>query len=213
MKDITGLRNAVITGDTETAVKISNELLETDVQVEDVVAQLSEAMQELGDQFERFEVFLPELIIGAESFLAVMEIFEPKLLESQPSYASSRPTIVLGTVKGDFHEIGKIITSLVLKADGVNVVDLGVDVDNVEFIDAALKNNADYIGLSALMTTTMPAQQELIKLLEEQGIRGKFKVLIGGAPTSQEWCDKIGADGWSFDSFGTARWIAEDSKK
>ena len=212
MENVNKLCDAVMAGDTSTAVKISEELVRTDIEVEYVVEELSKVMQEVGEKFERFEVFLPELIISAESFLAVMEIFEPKLLESKPSYGKDRPSIVLGTVKGDFHEIGKTIVALVLKAEGINVIDLGTDVDSVEFMDAALKYNAEYIGMSALMTTTMPAQQELIHLLEEQGLRDKFKILVGGAPTSIEWADKIGADGWSFDAFGTARLINEMSK-
>lgn len=212
MKEVIDLREAVIAGDTDKAVEIAKRLVESDTKPEEVVAELSGAMQELGGQFERFEVFLPELIVAAESFMAAMEIFEPKLLESQPTYGQDRPTIVLGAAQGDYHEIGKLIVELVLKADGVNVIDLGVDVDNVEFIDEAIKHKADYIGVSALMTTTMPAQEELIRLLEEQGLRDKVKVLIGGAPTSQEWCEQIKADGWSFDAFGTAKWIAEDNK-
>lgn len=212
MKEVIDLREAVIAGDTDKAVEIAKRLVESDTKPEEVVAELSGAMQELGGQFERFEVFLPELIVAAESFMATMEIFEPKLLESQPTYGQDRPTIVLGSAQGDYHEIGKLIVELVLKADGVNVIDLGVDVDNVEFIDEAIKHKADYIGVSALMTTTMPAQEELIRLLEEQGLRDKVKVLIGGAPTSQEWCEQIKADGWSFDAFGTAKWIAEDNK-
>ena len=212
MKEVIDLREAVIAGDTDKAVEIAKRLVESDIKPEEVVAELSGAMQELGGQFERFEVFLPELIVAAESFMAAMEIFEPKLLESQPTYGQDRPTIVLGAAQGDYHEIGKLIVELVLKADGVNVIDLGVDVDNVEFIDEAIKHKADYIGVSALMTTTMPAQEELIRLLEEQGLRDKVKVLIGGAPTSQEWCEQIKADGWSFDAFGTAKWIAEDKK-
>ena len=212
MKEVIDLREAVIAGDTDKAVEIAKRLVESDIKPEEVVAELSGAMQELGGQFERFEVFLPELIVAAESFMAAMEIFEPKLLESQPTYGQDRPTIVLGAAQGDYHEIGKLIVELVLKADGVNVIDLGVDVDNVEFIDEAIKHKADYIGVSALMTTTMPAQEELIRLLEEQGLRDKVKVLIGGAPTSQEWCEQIKADGWSFDAFGTAKWIAEDNK-
>lgn len=212
MSEVKNLRDAVIMGDTEKSVEIAQRLAQTDMSPEEVVSELSAAMQELGSQFERFEVFLPELIVAAESFMAAMEIFEPKLLESQPHYGEDRPTIVLGAAQGDYHEIGKLIVELVLKAGGVNVIDLGVDVDNVEFMDEAVKHNADYIGVSALMTTTMPAQEELIRLLEEQGLRDKVKVLIGGAPTSQEWCDQIKADGWSFDAFGTAKWIAEDKK-
>ncbi|MDD4726973.1 MAG: cobalamin-dependent protein [Tissierellia bacterium] len=209
MENVSKLRDSVLIGDTSTAVEIAEELVKTDIEVEKVVEELSEVMQEIGGKFERFEVFLPELIIAAESFLAVMNIFEPKLIESQSTFGKDRPTIVLGTVKGDFHEIGKIIVELVLKSDGINVIDLGTDVDSVEFMDAAEKNKAEFIGMSALMTTTMPAQQELIHLLEEQGLRDKYKVLVGGAPTSQEWADNIGADGWSFDAFSTARLIKE----
>lgn len=210
MAKIKELCNFVMEGDTEEAVQIAQELLASaDTDVKYVVEQLGEVMKEIGVKFENFEVFLPELVVAADSFLGVMEVLEPKLLELNEGKDIKKITVVLGTVKGDFHEIGKTIVALVLQANGIKVVDLGTDVDAIEFIDAAEENNAEFIGLSALMTTTMPAQQELIKLMEERGVRDKFKVLVGGAPTSQEWSDEIKADGWSFDAFSTARLIAE----
>ncbi|MFA6691100.1 MAG: corrinoid protein [Saccharofermentanales bacterium] len=202
MNKIIQLREAVVTGDSEQAINIAKELLESDISVKDVVDNLTEAMQELGEKFERFEVFLPELVVAADAFISAMEILKPKIdQEYAATGAAKKPTVVIGTVSSDYHEIGKTVVGLLLQANGFEVVDLGADVDHVAFIDEAKKHKADIVGLSALMTTTMPAQQEFIKIAMEAGVRDKFKIMIGGAPTSREWAEEIGADGWAFDAF------------
>lgn len=203
MSQIEKLRDVVVEGDTEQAVEVAKVFLEADTPVKEVVDVLTDAMQDLGQKFENFEVFLPELVVAADAFMAAMEVLKPKIeQEHAASGAAEKPVVVIGTASGDYHEIGKTVVGLVLQANGCEVVDLGADVDPVTFMDEAKKNKASVVGISALMTTTMPGQQEFIDLVKEAGLEGKFKIMIGGAPTSQEWADSIGADGWSFDAFG-----------
>ncbi len=202
MENIEKIRTLVIEGDTGNAVKAAEEFLDSGTPVKELVDTLTEAMQELGKKFENFEVFLPELVVAADAFMAAMEVLKPVIeMEHAAGGSSKKQVAVIGTVSGDYHEIGKTVVGLVLQANGFEVVDLGADVDPVRFMDEARKHRASIVGLSALMTTTMPAQQEFIKLLKEAGLEGQFKVMIGGAPTSREWADSIGADGWAFDAF------------
>lgn len=202
MDQLAKIRDIVIEGDTENAVKAAGEFLSSETPVKEVVDILTEAMQDLGRKFENFEVFLPELVVAADAFMAAMDVLKPKIeKEHAESGGARKPVAVVGTVSGDYHEIGKTVVGLVLQANGFEVVDLGADVDPVRFMDEARRHRASVVGLSALMTTTMPAQQEFIKLVKEAGMEGEFKVMIGGAPTSREWADSIGADGWAFDAF------------
>jgi trimethylamine corrinoid protein len=204
------LRTFVIEGDTDNAVKAAEAFLGSETPVKEVVDTLTEAMQHLGQQFENFEIFLPELVVAADAFMAAMDVLKPKIeMEHSASGLFKKPVAVIGTVSGDYHEIGKTVVGLVLQANGFEVVDLGSDVDPVRFMDEALKHKASIVGLSALMTTTMPAQQEFIRLLKEAGMDGQFRVMIGGAPTSREWADSIGADGWAFDAFAAVA-VAKD---
>lgn len=206
MNPIEKLRDIVIEGDTEMAMKAAEEFLNSDTPVKEVVDTLTVAMQDLGRQFENFDVFLPELVVAADAFMAAMEVLKPKIeKENAESGAAQKPVAVIGTVAGDYHEIGKTVVGLVLQANGFEVIDLGADVDPVTFMDEARKHKASVVGLSALMTTTMPAQEEFIKLVKEAGVEGQFKIMIGGAPTSREWAEAIGADGWAFDAFEAVR--------
>ena len=131
----------------------------------------------------------------------IMSVLKEHLVTASEGAAK---TVIIGTVKGDYHDIGKNIVGIVLQANGFNVVDLGADVDPVAYLEAARKEKADVVGLSALMTTTMPGQEEFIKLVADAGDKGKYLVCVGGAPTSVEWAERIGADVWSFDAFECA---------
>jgi 5-methyltetrahydrofolate--homocysteine methyltransferase len=125
-----------------------------------------------------------------------MDVLEPVIAKMSENQKSSG-TVVMGTVKGDIHKIGKDIVVLLLKTRGFKVIDLGEDIPASEFLKAAQRHDADIIGLSALLNTTMPAQQEVIKLFSEEGIRDNFTIMVGGAPVSQKWADEIGADGYA----------------
>jgi corrinoid protein of di/trimethylamine methyltransferase len=191
------MSQAIIALDKEAAVAAAEEAIAANMSPLKAIEEgLQPGIQTVGDRFEAFECFLPELIGSAEAFKAAMDVLEPVIAKMSENQKSSG-TVVMGTVKGDIHKIGKDIVVLLLKTRGFKVIDLGEDIPASEFLKAAQKHDADIIGLSALLNTTMPAQQEVIKLFSEEGIRGNFTIMVGGAPVSQKWADEIGADGYA----------------
>jgi trimethylamine corrinoid protein len=156
----------------------------------------------MGDLFERGEIFLPELIQSAEVMKKATEI----LMESLPKGTDTkRGTVVIGTVRGDIHDIGKILVVTLLQAHSFEVFDLGHDVETEKFIEKAQETNADIIGTSSLLTTTMKYQKELEEQLKKSGIKGKFKTIVGGAPVTQRWADRIGADAYAENASAAVR--------
>jgi corrinoid protein of di/trimethylamine methyltransferase len=153
-------------------------------------------MTTIGDKFNLGECFLPELIRAGNTFNAAIKILEPAITNSGKGKKQTG-VVVLGTVTGDVHKIGKEILGMLMRTRGFVVHDLGEDVSLSTFVEKAEALNADIIAMSALLTTTMPAQKEVIDFLKEKGIRDNFKVMVGGGPVSQEWADEIGADGYS----------------
>jgi len=193
-------------GNRDSAVSLVKEIIEnTDPKV--VLDDLTAGMKELGRQFEAFEIFLPEMLMAAQAFMAVTDILEPVLMSK--GEAVKKTKVVLATVKGDIHEIGKNIVGIVLKCSGFEVIDLGKDVDPLDIVNAAKQNDAKIIGLSALMTTTMPAQKEFINILKDLGVRDRFKVIVGGPSITREWTEEIGADGFADDAFMAVPLIQE----
>lgn len=156
---------------------------------------LSKGMKVIGEKFDKLEIYLPELIMAADIFEAVMEILKPQL-SAENINKMKQGTVVLGTVKGDIHTIGKDIVAMLLVIAGFDVHNLGEDVGTSTFIEEAGKVKADIIGLSSLLTTTMPSQKDVIDILHEKKERDKYFVIVGGAPASQAWADEIGADGY-----------------
>jgi corrinoid protein of di/trimethylamine methyltransferase len=150
-------------------------------------------IREVGEMFRRGEVFLPEMMLAAEAWQTGMDVLEP-LLAGQPQVAA-KGRVVIGTVKGDIHSLGKNIVSTMLKTAGFDLTDLGVDVPASRFVTAAIDGRADIIAVCALMTTTMPQQKEVIEHLVAAGKRSDFFVMVGGASTTQAWAAQIGADG------------------
>jgi methanogenic corrinoid protein MtbC1 len=204
------LCEAVENGAVEEAQKIANDLFKQKLNFGEVVDRLVAVMQKVGEKFSRLEIFLPEMMQCGEAMSSVMKILTPKVLESGAGKSAQRVgKVVLGTVKGDLHEIGKDIVRLMLEATGYEVKDLGYDVDSLTFIKEAEAMGADFIGASALMTTTMPHQKEIIDLLKDKGLRNKYKVVIGGAPTTQEWASKIGADLYCYDAGSAPKLMAK----
>lgn len=151
-------------------------------------------IREVGEMFRRGDAFLPEMMLGAEAWQAGMDVLEP-LLEGQAS-SKAAGKVVIGTVKGDIHSLGKNIVSTMLKTAGFDVVDLGIDVPASKFVTAAVDGRADVIALCALMTTTSPQQREVIEHLNAAGRRGDFYVMVGGSAATAEWATEIGADGY-----------------
>ena len=154
------------------------------------------AMDAVGKAFSEGELFVPEMLMAAQTMKAGLEVLKPKL---GGAGAASAGTIVIGTVKGDLHDIGKNLVGMMLEGGGFEVHDLGVDVEAKTFVEAVKKHNATILGLSALLTTTMPAMEETVAAIKEAGL-GNVKVMIGGAPVTQAYADKIGASGYSEDA-------------
>ncbi len=189
------LCEAVVAGDTEAVVETAKEAIESGVDpVKAIENGLSRGARIIGDKFEKLEIYLPELLIAAESMEEGLEI----LLAEIPKDKTLRKGIVVcGTVKGDIHEIGKKIVAALLRANGFEVHDLGADVPTSRFVEEAGNVRADIIGLSALMSSTLGAQKDVIDYLQAVGTREKHIIMVGGGPTTQEWADQIGADGYA----------------
>ncbi|MBO7668825.1 MAG: corrinoid protein [Firmicutes bacterium] len=162
---------------------------------------LASALQELGVLFAEEEVFLPELLLAADITMDVMNRLS-KQFEQSESRIEKRGSILLATVEGDVHDIGKSLVGMIMNASGYEVIDAGKDVPNTKMIELAKEKKPDIVGLSSLLATTMPAQGEFIEMAKEAGIRDDFIVMVGGAPVSRDWADKIGADGYSEDASG-----------
>jgi len=194
------LKNAVIEGNDMQAVENAQAALAAGMDpLEAMHMGLAKGTDVIGERFERGEAYLPELIMAGETFKAAMEILNPEIKRQQKDVAPLG-TVVLTTVKGDLHSIGKNIVATMLETNGFTVVDLGVDHGALAIIEEAQKANADAIGLSALMSTTMPAQKEVIDALVELDMRDKYRVIVGGGPVTQAWADEIGADGFGEDA-------------
>ena len=158
---------------------------------------LISAMDEVGRKFSEGELFVPEMLMAAQAMKAGLEILKPLLADGD---AASKGTVVIGTVKGDLHDIGKNLVAMMMEGAGFNVIDLGVDMDAARFVAAARDHKADVVALSALLTTTMPAMQMTIDAIREAGL--SVKTIVGGAPVTQAFADQIGADGYSDDAPG-----------
>jgi trimethylamine corrinoid protein len=190
------LVQAVQDGGAEDAVAFAQEAMAAEMEPLTVVDALTEGIREVGDRFERMEVFLPEMMLAARAMQGALEVLSP-YLEREKDQREEKGTVVIGTVEGDIHEIGKDIVALMLEVNGYRVHNLGPDVNALDFIKKAKELKADVIGASALMTTTMPGQGEIIELLKDMGLRDRFHVSIGGTPVTQEWAQEIGADSWA----------------
>jgi corrinoid protein of di/trimethylamine methyltransferase len=153
---------------------------------------LSKGMEAIGEKFNKLEIYLPELMMAAKVFNSAMTILKPHI--SSDSKSTKKGTVLIGTVKGDIHQIGKDLVAMLLETGGFDVHNIGEDVSTSTFIEEAGRVDADIIALSSLLTTTMASQKDLIDILKEIGQREKYLVMIGGAPTSQKWADEIGAD-------------------
>jgi 5-methyltetrahydrofolate--homocysteine methyltransferase len=154
-------------------------------------------MSVVGEKFKKNEFYVPEVLIAARAMKAGMELLNPILLEKNIKGVG---TMVLGTVRGDLHDIGKNLVGMMLEGAGFEVIDLGVDVASEKFIQVAKEKNANLVGLSALLTTTMLAMKDVTQAVEKEGLKGKVKVMIGGAPITQDYADEIGADGYAPDA-------------
>jgi 5-methyltetrahydrofolate--homocysteine methyltransferase len=192
------LEQAIVNGNHKNAVALTSQLLEAGASPQQVLNEgLIAGMTEVGELFKEGEYFVPEMLIAARAMKSALEMLRPQLVETGVKPIG---TIVLGTVRGDLHDIGKNLTGMFLEGAGFQVVDLGVDVSADKFIAAVKEHKAELLGMSALLTTTMTYTAEVVKALKAANLRDRVKVIVGGAPITEEWARQIGADAFALDA-------------
>lgn len=194
---LTDLKNMIIKMNVDGTKEVTKKILKAGIKPFEIINECSKAMQIVGKMYEKGEYFIPELLVASDAMLVGIEIVKPYLKEEKSEVYGK---IVLGTVQGDIHEIGKKIVGLMLTVAGFEVYDLGVDVPPNNFIEKANENAADIIGSSAFMTTTIQYQQEIEKELQNKKLKNKFYTMIGGPATSQTYAKQIGADAWALNA-------------
>jgi 5-methyltetrahydrofolate--homocysteine methyltransferase len=197
------IHEAVLNGDAGKTEAEVNAALEANTPPEDVLYKACiPAMEEVGRLFEEGEKFVPEMLISARAMQRAMGLLRPLLLEADIKTVG---TVIVGTVAGDLHDIGKNLVAMMLEGSGFEVIDLGTDVSPAQFVEAVREREPQVIGMSALLTTTMPSMGATIEALKEAGLREQVKVMIGGAPITQDFAEKIGADGFAPDASSASR--------
>lgn len=201
MADLKALADAVINGDQNTAAEITKAALDDGLSPESILNKgLIAAMDVVGDRFSKNEIYIPEMLIAARAMKSAMEILEPELVKAGVEPIGK---FLIGTVQGDLHDIGKNLVAMMLKGAGFEVFDLGIDVPAEKFVEQAKATHVQLVGISTLLTTTMPAMEKTIKALKNAGVTAK--IMVGGAPVTQDYADKIGADGYAPDAAMAAR--------
>lgn len=195
MNESKKFESLIIIGDTEGSKHYVQKLISSGTEPMEIINKhLMPSMKTIGTQFKDGKIFLPELMLATKACEAAMEVVEPYFKDGTKDHIVGK--VVLGTVKSDLHDIGKNIFKSLLKANSFEVYDLGVDVPTIKFIQEAEQVGADVIALSALLTTCLPNQKDVIDYLVEKGVREKYAVIVGGAPVTQAWSEEIGADGY-----------------
>ncbi len=214
-REVERVKKALVELEETVLEKAVQEALSQGIQAEVVLNALSEGMTIIGKRFERGDYFLAEMLVGSEMFKEAAAKLEP-LLQGQGVGIGKMGVVVIGTVLGDIHDLGKNLVVTMLRAAGFEVIDLGVDVSAEDFAKAALKNDADIIGMSSLLSTTVYEMRRVIDVLRDKGIRGRVKVIVGGLPTSSEFAREIGADAHGRDAIQAVeicRDLIEEGKK
>jgi corrinoid protein of di/trimethylamine methyltransferase len=194
MPDLTKLHDAILNGDAKTSVAVTKEALAENVDPMDLVTKyMVPAMDEVGRRFECEEYFVPELLLAARAMKGSLELIRPLLIARGDKPVA---TVVIGTVKGDLHDIGKNLVSAMLEGGGFEIIDLGSDVSPDKFVEAVKSSGANIVALSALLTVTMPSMKTTIEALKTAGLREQVKVMVGGAPVTNQYAQEIGADGY-----------------
>ena len=198
------LREAIV-GDSslEDVEEAARAVVESGIDINDAIHAATEAIRSVGDCFEAGDIYLPELMIAGRKMERCMSVLRPHIKAAGSSVQGGR--IVIGTVSGDIHDIGKNLVATMMAVRGFDIMDLGVNVPPLKFVHAAKDAGADIIALSSLMTTSLPYQQEVIDVLKETGLRDRFYVIVGGGPVTPEFAESIGADGWAENAAAAAR--------
>ena len=192
------LADSIIAGDNVKSKEITQKLVDSGVSSSEILNEgLVPGMEVVGRQFKANEMYIPEVLIAARAMHAAMDIIKPMLSESG---AKMKGTVIIGTVQGDLHDIGKNLVGMMLEGGGFSVIDVGVDVSAEKYVEEAKKSGAKLIGLSALLTTTMPVMKDVIAILKTDSSTADVKVMVGGAPLTQEYSDSIGANGYAPDA-------------
>lgn len=195
MADLDKLYEAILTGKLNIAEEVTNEAIAENIDPHLIINNyMSRAMEDIGKRFEEGKAFVPELLMAARAMKGALDLLKPQM---KGAASHSLGKVVIGTVKGDLHDIGKNLVASMLEGCGFEVINLGTDISSEKFINALKENQAQILCLSALLTTTMNYMQEVIKALEENGLRSQVKVMVGGAPVSESFARQIGADGYS----------------
>lgn len=198
MVNLQELAEAVINGKRDKAVELTKKAIEEGITPKEILDKgLIAGMNVVGEKFKANEFYVPEVLVAARAMKAAMELLRPLLVESKVEPLAKA---VIGTVRGDLHDIGKNLVSMMMEGSGFEMIDLGVDCSPEKFVEAAKEHNAKFVCMSALLTTTMPAMKDTIEALKEGGIRDKVIVMVGGAPLTQSYADEIGADGYAPDA-------------
>jgi len=198
MANFEELSNAVIAGNEAKVKELTQKAIDEGVEAIDIINEgLIPGMTVVGTRFKAGEMFVPEVLMSARAMQGGMELVKPLIADTDMPSAG---TVVLGTVKGDLHDIGKNLVGMMMESAGFKVINMGVDVSAEKFVEAVKEHKPQVVALSALLTTTMPAMKDVIELLKEEGLRDDVKVLVGGAPVSQDFADEIGADGYAPDA-------------
>ena len=199
MSNMKEIFQAVLEGDRETTVQLTQVAVDSGVEANDILQNgLIAAMLEVGHQFEEGEYYVPEMLVSARAMQGALDILKPLLVQSGIEPIGK---VIIGTVKGDLHDIGKNLVAMMLEGAGFKIQDLGIDVAPEKFVEAIQNDpNVDIVGLSALLTTTMPSMDATIKAIDEAGLRSRVKIMVGGAPVTTNYAQKINADGFAPDA-------------
>ncbi len=197
------MAQSVIDGEPNDAENLARQTIELGIDpLEAIDKGFVVGVKHVGDLFDCGDAFLPDLFMAGEAMKAAVKVLEPEMAK-QGIKRKMLGTVVLGTIEGDIHDIGKTLVGTMLSASGFRVIDLGVDVPAVTLVERARAENADIIGVSSLLTTTMVRQRAVVEVLEDMGLRSTIKVMVGGAPVTRDWVEEIGADGYSEDAGGS----------
>jgi 5-methyltetrahydrofolate--homocysteine methyltransferase len=211
MELLDNISESLQNGDQEQTAKYTKDAIEQAVPVRQILDDgLIAGMTVVGQKFKNHDIFLPDVLMAAKAMYAGMDLLKPLMIKED---IPSRGKVVLGTVRGDLHDIGKNLVAIMLKGAGFEIIDLGNDVPADKFVDAAVAENAPIVGMSALLTTTMPVMRQVVELIKKRGLTDKISVIIGGAPVSDKYAREIGADMYSFDGVNAVECVEKLMRK